>query len=529
MFVFQRRTSLLVLMLAVALVGCASVKRVSQDDLVGGRDYKSFLLYGYSDGWEKNPVRSRSKAEFSSLLLKSIVEGKNSAVVTVEGLKNQDYKYSFIADEIYIKYDNGVTVKSISVHGAGSMETGNIAIEEGQSVKIEFPKLIKRRFEIYAKKNVRKWEKNEFEWKIFSNIDLDKISGDRLVDEDRKFGHVEIDFNKPRDPELYESNNRIYALHFKVESGGNSGLSKYKLLGVDNDTEEGDYLSKCGSEDGCRKYIVNKYGLKRIDIKDLGDVGYSFANSQFRDVGFILKTTKIVETLYKFSVDYVDYSLASSRDMDKVGDSYDSALTFLNKYPSSVLAPGVTQGIVIKIKKNLSAKSYVDLLVKTPFSLRGRQDLLNDFYQTFFKTELDIVKSEPRPITDKSLASSMVGSCVDVARIVRIVPKVNIDLSNDLALDLSFKLTRTYNPYYLNEVGDPLWTSKRFVLKKGASFKGGEKVVFPCVLAAGRYHYAALSLIGSVLGVKKENSGVNTTLTKTSLDFDVKGVDASIH
>lgn len=348
--------------------------------------------------------------------------------------------------------------------------------------------------------------------------------GGRIANSLDKTGRMSVDFFNNRAPEYFQNKDGLYVLTFKIESGKYSSISKYELRGVDSDFEQKEYLSSCGGVEACRNMLVRVYGLSKFNMKQ-NPAGIDIGHSIIKDVYLMAKVEKSsVPTVSSLTIEYNDYSASSKKDFQNAqsSNSVGSYTAFLKKFPQSILVPIATRELIEHLEKNGSPQEYLDAIKGMPSSLVGYKELTDKFFENHFTAKIETTTSSPRPITEKALLTSMAGACVDITKKVTITPRMKLDFAKDVSLDLTFTLIRTYTPHQLAEDGDPLLTKKAYVLNKNSGFVKTDVITYPCVLSAGRFHAAGLSLIGKLLGKSNEKTGINTTLTKTKFDMKVE-------
>ncbi|MBK3734637.1 hypothetical protein GAY29_16325 [Azospirillum brasilense] len=161
-------------------------------------------------------------------------------------------------------------------------------------------------------------------------------------------------------------------------------------------------------------------------------------------------------------------------------------------------------------------KEYAAKNPTSPFAAQAKDKILSDLFR------VEIVQSQDSPqreIKEKQLMTSMTGACKDMSRTVRISPRKPID--STYTMTVQYTLRRTYKPHALEQDGDPIVKKARYTLSPANKHTATDTVTFPCVLTAGRFHAASLSLLGKMAGLSAEQSGVNTELVKTAFEFDV--------
>ncbi|MHB8987972.1 MAG: hypothetical protein ACYC6S_04225 [Desulfobulbia bacterium] len=154
------------------------------------------------------------------------------------------------------------------------------------------------------------------------------------------------------------------------------------------------------------------------------------------------------------------------------------------------------------------------------------EKVMSDMFTNFFNVEI-VSKSESkqRSTQQKGLASSSRGTCKDISRIIKISPKQGKIISRDIiSVKAKYVLRRTYTPYALEEKDDPLVTTRTYTLTKNNGFSVTDEVKYDCVLTSGRYHFAAFSFLGKILGKKSDETSITTELTNIGFDIDILDV-----
>lgn len=147
-----------------------------------------------------------------------------------------------------------------------------------------------------------------------------------------------------------------------------------------------------------------------------------------------------------------------------------------------------------------------------------------EFMRTFNVKVVRTNQTTLRPITKSGSMDSMAGSCKDITKDILIEKKRDAKMDKDVNIKVNFTLNRTYSPYALEQEGDPISIARNYSLNAKNGFKVADTIKYDCVLAAGRFHAAGLSFLGKLTGASKEQTGINTSLTKTSFDFDVEEI-----
>lgn len=360
-------------------------------------------------------------------------------------------------------------------------------------------------------------------YEVSNNVPLSL--GGRIANSLDKTGKMKVDFFNYMPPEYYEGKGKLYVLTF-ADGMQYKNLAEYELRGVDFNFEMKEYLERCGGMDACRKQLVAKNGLSRIAMKR-NAAGVDVGHSARRDIYLMARAEPLSgrEIISSLVIEYNDYSASSDRDFKNAQSAKTVAAFsgFLKKYPQSTLIPGATRNLLDLLAQRNSAQEYLDVIKEIPRSLTGHKELTDKFFENNFSVKIVTKNSKQRPITEKSLLTSMAGSCIDIKKSVTISPRRKLDFANDVSLDLTFTLLRTYAPYQLAEDGDPLLVKKVYLLRKSSGFVQSEEIAYPCVLSAGRFHAAGLSLLGKLMGKSREETGINTTLTKMDFDLKVEG------
>lgn len=161
-------------------------------------------------------------------------------------------------------------------------------------------------------------------------------------------------------------------------------------------------------------------------------------------------------------------------------------------------------------------------IVKTGinFTIKDFSKASKKFADNFNIRVVKTQESDQRQITDKGMLTSMTGACKDIIKTVEISPKTR-NIPQDVKLEVQYTLQRFYEPYQLSETGDPIRKKATYELNAANKFSVRDTVKYECVLTAGRFHAASLTLVGKLMGVDPKNSGVDTTLKKTVFSFDV--------
>ncbi|CAO3378089.1 hypothetical protein [Azospirillum argentinense] len=161
-------------------------------------------------------------------------------------------------------------------------------------------------------------------------------------------------------------------------------------------------------------------------------------------------------------------------------------------------------------------------IVKTGinFTVKDFSRASKKFAENFNIRVVKTQESSQRQITDKGMLTSMTGACKDIVKTVEISPKTR-NLTQDVKLDVQYTLQRFYEPYQISETGDPIRKKATYELNAANKFTVRDTVKYECVLTAGRFHAASLTLLGKLMGVDPKNSGVDTTLKKTVFSFEV--------
>lgn len=171
-----------------------------------------------------------------------------------------------------------------------------------------------------------------------------------------------------------------------------------------------------------------------------------------------------------------------------------------------------------KVVDSNSINSYFNYVDEFPDSWFVSK-VLSDAFEKFFKISIvEKIESPVRSIDSKGLASSSVGSCKDIGIKIRIEPKFLERPPRAISVDLSYVLNRTYRPIFLEKNGDPLCLKRKYDLNPKNNFTITDVVNFNCVLTSGRFHFAGLTVLGSILGKSPQDSSETTTLTNMSFE-----------
>jgi len=350
--------------------------------------------------------------------------------------------------------------------------------------------------------------------------------GGRIPNSLDKAGTMTVSYFNNIAPEFYEGKDNLFVLTFHPGLQ-HPELAKYQLRGIDFKFEQVDYLSTCGGIDACRRTLVNNNGLTRIEMKP-NNSGVDVGHSPTRDV-FLRAQSTLLEgrpTISNLRIEFNKYMASSKLDFEraKAEKSVTAFKSFLKKYPTSNLVPIATRNLLELLSQHDSAQEYWDAIKDLPLSLVGHKELTEKFFVNYFSVQIKTKNSAPRSITEKSLLSSMAGSCIDVKKSVTVSPRRTLDFTNNISLDLTFTLRRKYTPHQLAEDDDPLYAKKVYKLDKGSGFVQTEDIDYPCVLSDGRFYAAGLSLLGKLFGKGTQETGIKTTLTKMEFDLKVERV-----
>lgn len=167
------RKSIFISTLVLCLCSCVTnqAKPINfATEYSGGEVYSMAIT---SDGWGPN-------IDTSALLMKYVIQTADSTVVIAKGLNRQDFKYSMLADELYIVQANGARKRLKGVKNIEPIKYSKIALTPDDEAQFVFERVDPAtRFSIFASRSDKK------PWKIFSNIDLAAIkaeTGSQYID-----------------------------------------------------------------------------------------------------------------------------------------------------------------------------------------------------------------------------------------------------------------------------------------------------------------------------------------------------------